>query len=261
MFSRIKTICVAVAAAVLLCACAGEPEPTTVPITEPATTPTTEPTTELSTEPPTEQTTEPPTEAIEPLRQSGERLAEAELDLFEALFYTNTLYAKTPTNYYAMATCVEFDAPENLNLLYYFNLGFEQAKKEAITGDELDFFLAESGYDHNTIGDVYRLPAPLVNAVLQYYFGQTADQVTGWSSENWVYNESTDCYYITPPGALMAGRVLFHDGYFDETTGVFSLYYYNNSIGADHEFVIKLKSKSSLGESGYYILSNMPIGE
>ena len=261
----ISILSVLLVLAVLLSACSGEPEPATVPTTQPTTAPTTAPTTEPTTAPTTEPATEPATQPTEPPteppRQEGERLTEEELGQFEALFNpVSTPYAKESVNYYGMSLCVNFDAPENLNLLYYFNRGFESEYGTPITGAERDHFVRESGYGADTFGDLYRLPAWQVNGILEYYFGITADAVTGWSHPGWVYDPDTDCYYISPPGALLPGKVDFFDGYYDETEGVLSLYY-ENRVDPGRVYVVTLRSKEAAGETGYHILSNLPAAE
>lgn len=250
---------------VLLSACAGEPTPTTPPTTEPTAAPTTEPTAAPTTEPteapttePTKPPTEPPTEP--PALQEGQRLTEAELEAFELLFApVKTPYAMQPVNYYNMALCVVLDTPQNLDLLTYFNLGLKSENVEPITEDERAYYLKKTGYEE-LYGDLYRLPAWQVNGILAYYFGLEAEDVTGWSSPSWVYNPDTDCYYFIPPGALVHGNVDFYDGYYDETDGTLSLYY-QNKAGRPRDYVITLMSKKTVGETGYYILSNLPVQE
>lgn len=205
-------------------------------------------------EPITTEPTEPPA------LQEGQRLTEAELEAFELLFApVKTPYAMQPVNYYNMALCVVLDAPKNLDLLTYFNLGFKSENVEPITEDERAFYLQKTGYEE-LYGDLYRLPAWQVDGILAYYFGLTAEDVTGWSSPSWVYNPDTDCYYFVPPGALAHGNVDFYDGYYDETEGTLSLYY-QNKAGRPRDYVITLLSKMSVGETGYYILSNLPVQE
>ena len=267
MLKRIRAVCYFVVVAVLLCACAADPEPTTVPTTEPTVAPTTEPTvpptTEPPTEPPTEPATEPPTEepTEPPALQDGQRLTETELEAFERLFApVQTPYTMQPVNYYGMALCVEFDTPEKLNLKTYFNWGFRSENAEPITEEERAYYLQKTGAE-KIFGDIYRLPAWQVDAILQNYFGMTADEVTGWSNSGWVYNPNTDCYYLVPPGALAHGKVDFYDGYYNETDGTLNLYYQNRVMG-QRDYVITLLSKQvAAGKAGYYILSNLPVTE
>ena len=240
--------------AVLLSACVQEPmsltEPTAVPTMTPTTEPTGSPTTGLATEPPTEP----------PALQDGQRLMEAELEAFELLFApVATPYAMQPVNYYGMALCVDFDAPENLNLITYFNRGLKSENMEPITEEERAYYLQKTG-EERIFGDLFRLPAWQVNGILMYYFGLTAEDVTDWSSPGWVYNPNTDCYYLVPPGTLAHGSVDFYDGYYNELDGTLNLYY-KNRVERDRDYVITLLSKKSAGDTGYYILSNHPVAE
>lgn len=206
------------------------------------------------TEPPTEEPTEPPA------LQDGQRLMEAELEAFELLFApVATPYAMQPVNYYGMALCVDFDAPENLNLITYFNRGLKSENMEPITEEERAYYLQKTG-EERIFGDLFRLPAWQVNGILMYYFGLTAEDVTDWSSPGWVYNPNTDCYYLVPPGTLAHGSVDFYDGYYNELDGTLSLYY-KNRVERDRDYVITLLSKKSAGDTGYYILSNLPVAE
>ena len=99
-----------------------------------------------------------------------------------------------------------------------------------------------------------------MDGILDAYFGLKAGDVTGWSSTNWVYNPNTDCYYLIPPGALAHGTVDFYDGYYNEADGTLNLYY-QNKAGRPRDYVITLLSKMTVGETGYYILSNLPVTE
>ena len=81
MKKEISVLSILLALTVLLCACAGEPEPITAPTTQPTTAPTTAPATEPTTAPTTEPTTEPATTEpnLEPTTEKVYTLADLDL--------------------------------------------------------------------------------------------------------------------------------------------------------------------------------------
>ena len=275
----ISVLSVLLALTMLLCACAAEPEPTTVPSTESTTAPTTEPTTEPTvppTEPPTEPTeppskppTEPPTEeptdaptsiptepdpAIPPEgpRQEGQRLTEEELAGFEQMFTRfSDEYSLSPVNYYNLALSHTYQSVEEIKFFYFFNDGFADHWGAELTQEERNFYYTEIGYEITK--EIYRFPADKVAWVLDYYFGKSLDEV----DLGMVYNPDTDCYYQMPAGAMTYPKVDFHDGYYDEETGMIALYYNRDMM--QEERVITIQSKKSIGEAGYYIVSNVVV--
>lgn len=258
----LSLLSILLALTVLLCACAQEPTPTTVPTTEPTTASTTEPTTAPTTEPTTEPTSEPTTEATEPdpatppegPRQDGQRLTEEELAEFEQMFTRfDDEFSYSPVNYYNLALSQKYESVDEMVIGYFFNDGFSDVWSAELTQAEIDFYCKELGYEVEK--DIYRFPADKVGWILDYYLGRTPEEL----DMGMVYNPNTDCYYLSPGGVMSIPTMYihFHDGYYDQETGLISLYY--NSYMFPEELVITLQSKKSIGEAGYYIVSNVVV--
>lgn len=277
MKREISVLSILLALAVLLSACIQEPvvptepttEPTAAPTAKPTEAPTTEPTEPPTTEPATEPPSEPPTEeptvaptiiptepdpAIPPEgpRQAGQRLTEEELARFEQMFTRFAdEFSLSLINYYNMALSHTYQSVEEMKFSYFFNDGFADHWGAELTQEERNFYYTEIGYEITK--DIYRFPADKVAWVLDYYFGKSLDEV----DLGMVYNPNTDCYYQIPAGAMTYPKVDFHDGYYDEETGMIALYY--NDYMKPEERVITIQSKKSVGEAGYYIVSNMVV--
>ena len=187
-----------------------------------------------------------------PAREDGQRLSGEELELYQQMFADpRDPYALPPINWYNMALCVTFSAPEDLDLDLFFNNGFDD-ERSALTEAEEAFLSAQGvALDH----DLYRLPGEKMDAVLQKYFGLTLEQTNGIGLEEAAYDPDTGCYYIDPGGYVCAEDFVFTDGYYDEASEILRLYY-TDFVG--REFVISLQSLRSQNLVGYHILSNLP---
>ena len=263
-----KTVILLLILIVLLYACAGESSPTAAPTIAETVAPTVKPTgipTTPPTQPPTEPTTEEPTDAPTTIptepdpaippegpRQAGQRLTEEELAGFEQMFTRfSDEYSLSPVNYYNLALSHTYQSVEEIKFSYFFNDGFADHWGAELTQEERNFYYTEIGYEITK--DIYRFPADKVAWVLDYYFGKSLDEV----DLGMVYNPDTDCYYQRPAGAMTYPKVDFHDGYYDAETGMITLYY--NDYMKPEERVITIQSKKSVGEAGYYIVSNVVV--
>lgn len=184
-------------------------------------------------------------------RQDGTRLDSAQLAYYSDLFSLKGNYPMdlNSNNYYNMALVQTFASPQELSLTVFFSLGFSNEWSNPITDAERSFYANTKGYDEFSL-DMQRLPKELVAYVLDYYFSEEMD--TGAL----VYNPDTQCYYLGSSGASAYPNISFTDGYFDAATGLISLYYTHFATG--DESIMTIQSKASIGEAGYYIISNLP---
>lgn len=194
---------------------------------------------------------DPPEDIPSEPRQEGTRLDSTQLAYYTDLFSLNgnDPLALTDGNYYNLALSKSFSSPQELSLNVFFSLGFSNEWSDPITDAERDFFAKANGYDEFPL-DMQRLPKELVEYVLEYYFCEDVD------TSALVYNSDTQCYYIGESGSYAYPNISFTDGYYDEATGLISLYY--TSCFTGEEFIITIQSKASIGEAGYYIVSNLP---
>ena len=237
---------VLLALAVLLCACAADPEPTTIPTTDPTAASTTEPTVPTTTEPPTEPLTEPPTEPpTEPV------LELTDVEKFQQLLSFTNGYEM---NGYNAALNCEFEKPEELNLNYFFWSHFVTGEDwEDLTDEEVGY-LNDQGL--NNWFDLSKYSAKTMDEVLQEYFGLP---LSAFDSLSMVYYEKTDCYYATGSSPLVAHLFKVTEVEYGED-GIVNVYYLKDP---EYEFmgkyVLTLQEKQGEEETGYYILSNLRI--
>ena len=195
-----------------------------------------------------------PTEAeTAPPRQDGTRLSSDQLDYYNALFRVkgNETFDRPYHSYYNLALTRSFASAQDISLSTFFSLGFSNEWSKPITDAERTYYAKAIGYDAFTL-DMQRLPKALVEYVLDYYFCEEIDM----STSGLVYNPDTQCYYWGGSDTAIYPNVTFTDGYFDEATGMVSLYYTHVYLG--EEYIMTIQSKQSLGETGYYIISNLP---
>ena len=249
-----KLICLLLALALLssLWACTTAPVDDTegseppVSQTPPETDPPTE-TDEPSTEPPTE--TDPPeTEFVPP---EGTLLTDAELDEFRALF-DHRAAAYPELNWYNAAMSCTFDCPENVNWNMFFYDGLGDGEAE-LSEDEKEFC------EQNGIAlsmDVFRLQTDQMDAIAREYLGLTIAESNGagLGEPSAPYYEATDSYYIYHGDTHIVIDFDMHSGAVLED-GTIRLYY---CVPYSGEFVITLQPRTGEGETGYYILSNLP---
>lgn len=276
---RMRFLCL-ILAVLLLAGCAVQGDPTTEPTSEPTTAPTTEPTTAPTTEPteppptepvmiaPTTEPTTPPTTAPTEPDQSveGERkLTEKELQGYTNMFFQAHWdnQARHPENYYNQALQFTFSDPRTILMEEFFCQGFLYDEHKEPYTDEEWAFIEENIGDRSWIGAIDRLPADMVDQVLNYFFGISMEDVDEDARASLKYNEDTDAYYFDPPGGVFYGEVTFIDGYYDPETKIVRLYYIRSHYtqAEDTLYVVTLQSKNVVREYGYYILSNLPAEE
>lgn len=192
----------------------------------------------------------PETDTNEP-RQEGTRLDSTQLAYYSDLFSLKGNYPLdlNSNNYYNMALAQSFASPQELSLNSFFSLGFSNEWSDPVTDAERNFYAKAKGYDEFSL-DMQRLPKELVAYVLNYYFSEEMD------TSALVYNPDTQCYYVGSSGVSAYPNISFTDGYFDEAAGLVSLYYTHFATG--EECIMTIQSKVSIGEAGYYIVSNLP---
>ncbi|MBQ7871251.1 MAG: hypothetical protein IJ357_03835 [Oscillospiraceae bacterium] len=250
-----KLICLLLALALLssLWACTTAPVDDTegseppVSQTPPETDPPTE-TDEPSTEPPTE--TDPPeTEFVPP---EGTLLTDEDLARYQQMFSCQLdRYAMHPINWYNIALAVEFDSPENVDWAFFFLNGTNRDAYAPLSDAEAAFVEA-GGFPMDK--DVRRMPAEEMDAIATQYFGLTIAESNQVGLDQMLYFPDTDCYYAYGGGAILMDGFVIHSGAVLED-GTIRLYYNDDIYG---ERVITLKSRMDEGETGYYILSNLP---
>lgn len=207
----------------------------------------------VPTDPVAPEPTEPTEAPTSAPRQDGMRLSTEQLDYFQTLFRAqgNETFERVHASYYNLALARSFDSAQDISLSTFFSLGFSNEWSKPITDAERAYYCKALGYDEFPL-DIKRLPEALVEYVLDYYFCEEMDM----STSGLVYNPDTQCYYWGGSDTAIYPNVSFTDGYFDEATGMVNLYYTHYAKG--EEYIITLQSKRSLGETGYYIISNLP---
>jgi len=195
-----------------------------------------------------------PVEEMTPPRQEGTQLSSEQLAYFGDLFGAqgNKTLDRLYHTHYNLVLIQCFASPQEISMHTFFSLGFSNEWQKPITDAERAYYVDAIDYEDGEFTlDMVRLPKALVDYTLEYYFCEEIDL------SSLVFNPDTQCYYLAVSDASMYPNPKFQDGYFDEETGLVSLYYTNVFTG--EEFIITLQSKASLGETGYYIISNLPI--
>ena len=95
-------------------------------------------------------------------------------------------------SWYACALTSLYESPENIDLYMFFRYGFEDEPSN-YTDEEWQLLKTYWGFSHSSPS--IRLPAKKMDSVLQEFFGLTLAETCGIGLENFVYLESTDCYY------------------------------------------------------------------
>ena len=210
------------------------------------------------TDPPTESTgpsTEPPetepqeTDFVPP---EGTLLTEDELAYYQQLFsYHFNGYEEGSLEWYNIVLFVEFDCPENVDW-YMFFLNGTNRNAYAPLSDAEAAFVEAGGFPMDK--DVRRLPAAEMDSIAMQYLGLTIAESNQVGLDGMLYYPDTDCYYAYGGGTILMDGFVIHSGAVLED-GTIRLYYNDDIYG---ERVITLKSRMSEGETGYYILSNLP---
>lgn len=228
---------------------------TTVAATEPVTEPTTAPT---ETQEPTEATTAPTEPEEEEPRQDGLRLNDEQLAYFEELFGPQP--GPPPVeNYYNRAIAQDFASIQEIDLFYFFEDGSPEDMKYGITQSEVDYY--KQNTNHNSSPHIMkRLSYAYVTDVLQRYLGVTVPQM---DMRTLFYNPNTGYYYCGSSGVSGAGLVGCVDGYYDEETGMLTLYYWIKNSRNDYyarrkERVITLRYIPEAEITKFQLVSNLP---
>ena len=208
--------------------------------------------TETTEEPSTEPSTEPSeTEFVPP---EGTLLTDEDLARYQQMFSGQLdSYAIHSYNWYNIALAVEFDCPENVDWNIFFTNGTKRSD-DPLSDAEMAFVEA-GGFPMDK--DIRRLPAAEMDAIAMQYFGLTIAESNQVGIDQILYFPDTDCYYAHGGGAILMDGFVIHSGAVLED-GTIRLYYSEPIYG---ERVITLKSRMSEGETGYYILSNLPLSK
>lgn len=233
---------------------------TTAAATEPVTEPTTAPT---ETQAPTEATTAPTEPEEEEPRQEGLRLNDEQLAYFQELFSHK---GPPPVeNYYNHALVEDFASIQEIDMNMFFEEGSSEDMRNAITQSECDYYNQNKIYIYNNVyinghDNVYtlkRLSYAFVSDVVQRYLGVTVPQM---DMRTLVYNPSTGYYYGGRTGSPGKDRFEFVDGYYDEETGLLSLYYLVSYSGSYRktEHVVTLRYIPEAEVTKFQLVSNLP---
>ena len=225
---------------------------TTVAATKPVTEPTTAPT---ETQAPTEATTAPTEPEEEAPRQDGLRLNDEQLAYFQELFSHK---GPPPVeNYYNHALVQDFASIQDINLSIIFGEGSQEDMKYGIMQSECDYYNQNRVNSHDNVYTLKRLSYAFVTDVLQRYLGVTVPQM---DMRTLVYNPSTGYYYCGRDGINGLDRFEFVDGYYDEETGLLSLYYLVSHSGSYRktEHVVALRYIPEAEITKFQLVSNLP---
>ena len=229
----------------LLTACGQQTAPTQAPDPTEGSTAATQPT----------QATEPDnTEPVLQLPQEGTAMDEAALDWFRHMFMSERdPYTVHPTNWYNMILGIQFDSPENINLRQLFYNG---TRWNPVLSDEEQAYLTDQGFDLHY--DVAVTALEDANAVLSYYLGLTWEETNGVGAEKWTYYDETQCFYKSTSDFLSWDYEILGGAVLED--GLIRLYYTLDFPGLEETvFAITLQGKTPMGETGYYVLSNLPV--
>lgn len=223
----------------LIVGCAAEPVETT-PRTQAVTEPPTAPPTDPPTAPATEEPTQAPTEPVDD----------------EQLAVYQTLFEWTGKMIHARAAGQVYTTPSDVDLSYVFYNGVDYPGDwTTISESERDFLLAEGFWDE---GDIQIMPADLLEAELQWYFGVGLADVK--IPEEWVYSPDTDTYYSNHNDAYVTLATVTGYTQLDEETVVLHL---TVDIVHDHDweevtYDAAMDMTIRPYEGGGRILSNVP---
>lgn len=212
---RLTLLLLVIMAFSLTVGCAAEPVET-----QPPTQITTEPT-----QPPTVPPTDPPTEALteKPTDPPTEPVDEDQLAAYEYLFSWEgeMIHARAAGHVYSNPADVD------LYYVFYNGVGYP-GHWTTIPESEKDLLLAEGFWDEM---DIQIMPADLLEATLQWYFGVGLADVQ--IPEEWVYSPETDTYYSNHNDAYATGVTMTGYTQLDDDTVVLHLIV---DMVHDHEF-------------------------
>lgn len=230
--------------------------PLTVSTMNAATEPTTAPTVPTETQAPTEATTAPTEPEEEEPRQDGLRLSDEQLAYFEELFLPPA--GPPPVeSYYNLALAQDFASIREIDLFYFFEDGSPEDMKYGITQSEVDYYKQNTVNANCSPHIMKRLSYAFVTDVLQRYLGVTVPQM---DMHTLVYNPNTGYYYCGHSSESGAGPAEFADGYYDEETGLLSLYYLtSNTFGRKKERIVTLRYIPEAEITKFQLVSNLPV--
>ncbi len=253
-----KTVLLWIAVILMLMGCAaGVPDdstaatnaPSTVSTTGADTEPTTPPTAE--TQAPTEVTTVPTEPVVDEPKQDGLRLSEEELAYFVELFKPK---GPPPVeNYYNLVLNQEFASIQDMDLFIFFEDGSPEDMKTEITQSECDYYNQNRVNSNLNPHVIKRLSYTYITDVFQRYLGVTIPEM---NMSTLVYNSSTGFYYRGATGAYKHNTPQFTDGYYDEETGLLSLYYKGGVPEKDR--IVTLRYKPEAEVTKFQIVSCLP---
>lgn len=234
---RLIAIVVSVALIVCVCGCV-QLELPDMPSTDPTTAPTSEPTTLQA-----------------PIGQSGTPVDDETLRFFEQeiLQYPS---------WYNMILTTQFSVPEDADLYFIFYNGIGEngavAENKELTQEEIDC-LTGLGYEMEYAYS--RISVEGMNAVLLRYLGISFEASNKRGLEDFIYLESTGCYYHQHTDANMLMDFTVESGYSYED-GTIHLYYStgknSNPRFAENRVVVLRAIQNDQGDT-YQIVSNQTV--
>ena len=152
-----------------------------------------------------------------------------------------------------------FAVPEDVNLDTLFNNGFGAISYDSNwTPEELAFIQGfYPGYPEN-YKERYRLPAPMMNQVMQTYLGISLEQSNKVWLDKMKYFPDTDCYFTTPAGAVGEPNIYLVDGKKAEDGTVYLLHRNDRSF-LDSAALIRLVPTVGNEQAPYQVLSCVEI--
>lgn len=216
----------------------------TIAATEPTAAPT-------ETQAPTEATTEPTEPEEGEPRQEGLRLNDKQLAYFQELFAPKG--PPSVEDYYNLVLNQEFASIQDIDLFMFFEDGSPEDMKNEVTQSECDYYNQNRVNSHVNVHVIERLSYAFVTDVLWRYLGVTVPQM---DMSTLVYNPSTGYYYRGSTGTYKHHPPKFTDGYYDEETGLLSLYY----IGGyeEKERIVTLRYVPEAEITKFLIVSCLP---
>lgn len=234
---RMIMIVVSVALIICVCGCT-QPELPDMPSTDPLTASATEPTTHH-----------------DPIEQSGTPVDAETLRFFEQEILPYP-------SWYNMILTTQFSAPEDadLYLIFYNGIGEngEVAGSTELTQEEIDC-LVGLGYEMEYAYS--RISVDRMNSVLLRYLGISFEESNKRGLENFIYLESTGCYYHQHTDANILMDFTVESGYSYED-GTIHLYYStgkNSNPRFAESCVVVLRTIQNDHGNTYQIVSNQTM--
>lgn len=152
-----------------------------------------------------------------------------------------------------------FAVPEDVNFDTLFNNGFgDISRVSSWTPEELAFIQSFYPEFPKNSGDLYRLPAAMMDQVLQDYLGITIETSNKVWLDKMKYFPDTDCYFGAPAGAVGEGNVNMVDGKRTDD-GTIYLLNYNDERFFEGKILLRLAPNPSNENAPYRVLTSMEI--